>query len=53
MMPTPRKLYRALVKPHAKTPPRKSVDATPPEVRVDMLEAVRRTVIESQEKVTP
>ena len=50
-MTAPRKLYGVTVKPHLKTPPRKSIDAQPPGGRPDMLEAVRQAVAENRQAV--
>jgi hypothetical protein len=50
-MTAPRKVYGLSLKPHAKIPPRKLIDAPAPEVRPDMLEAVRRAVVENREAV--
>jgi hypothetical protein len=48
-MTAPRKLYGVSLKPRPKTPARELVEIPAPEVRPDLLEAVRRSVVEHRE----
>jgi hypothetical protein len=48
-MTAPQKLYGVSLKPRVKTPPRKLIQPAVPETHPDLLEAVRRAVIEQRE----
>ena len=48
-MTAPQKLYGVTLKPRVKTPPRKLIETAPSEARPDLLEAVRRAVVEQRE----
>ncbi|WP_186308615.1 hypothetical protein [Paraburkholderia sp. BCC1885] len=48
-MTAPQKLYGVTLKPRAKLPPRKLIETPASETHPDLLEAVRRAVIEQRE----
>jgi hypothetical protein len=50
-MTAPQKLYGVTLKPRVKTPPRKLIETPPSEARPDLLEAVRRAVVEQRDTV--
>ena len=48
-MTAPQKLYGVTLKPRAKAPPRRLIETPASEARPDLLEAVRRAVVEQRE----